>query len=122
MSYHTHMRGSTLNFNWVLDSVVDRLPASVPDRRALSFDGRMHMTYGELRAASLRYARALRALGLRQGDRLGFLLLNDPEYVPLYLAATRLGLITVRLNFRLAPAEIGFILADSGCSALIVHS
>jgi acyl-CoA synthetase (AMP-forming)/AMP-acid ligase II len=103
-----------VNFNWVLDSVVGQLPVSEPDRCAFSFDGQVSMTYRELREQSLRYARAMRGLGMKQGDRLGMLMLNDAEYVPLYLAATRLGVISVRMNFRLAPAEIGFILNDSG--------
>jgi fatty-acyl-CoA synthase len=50
------------------------------------------------------------------------MLLNDSEYIPLYFAAMRLGVITVRLNFRLAPAELKFILTDSGCKAVIIHS
>jgi fatty-acyl-CoA synthase len=111
-----------MNFNWVLDSVVDQVPVSSPDKIALSFDAQVRVTYGELRERSLRYAQGMRELGLQKGDRLALLLFNDAEYVPLYLAAARLGVITVRLNFRLAPAEIGFILGDSGASAAIVHS
>ncbi|SFW79893.1 class I adenylate-forming enzyme family protein [Amycolatopsis australiensis] len=104
-----------MTFPWILDAAPRR------DRVALSFDARVRLTYGELDELTLRYARALRELGLRKGDRLGLLLYNDPEYVPLYLAAARLGLITVRLNFRLAPAEVEFILADSGASVVVVH-
>jgi fatty-acyl-CoA synthase len=111
-----------VNFNWVLDSVADQIPAADRDSCALSYDGSVSITYGELRAQSLRYARAMHELGLRKGDRLGLLMYNDPEYFPLYLAAARLGVITVRLNFRLAPAEIAFILTDSGCNALVAHS
>ena len=111
-----------MNFNRVLDSVVDQIPEGRPDRIAVSFDGRERITYAEFREKSLRYAGALRDLGLVKGDRLGLMLLNDPEYIPLYLAALRLGVICVRLNFRLAPEELKFILADSGCKAVIIHS
>jgi len=111
-----------VNFNWVLDSVVQQIPVGERDKTALSFDGRIRLTYAQLLERSLVYAGALRELGLRKGDRLGLLMYNDPEYMPLYLAAARLGVITVRLNFRLAPTEVGFILGDSGCSAVIVHS
>jgi fatty-acyl-CoA synthase len=110
-----------MNFNWVLDSVAGQVPVPAQDRVAVSFGARDRLTYGELRDRTLRYARALRELGLGRGDRLGLLLFNDPEYIPLYLAAARLGVITVRLNFRLAPAELRFILADSGCDVVIVH-
>ncbi|GHE93955.1 long-chain-fatty-acid--CoA ligase [Amycolatopsis deserti] len=111
-----------MNFSWILDSVIARVPAAGPDRIAFSFDGRDRITYGELHDKTLRYARALRELGLRKGDRLGLLLFNDAEYPPLFLAAARLGVITVRLNFRLAPAELAFVLADSGTSVVVVHS
>jgi fatty-acyl-CoA synthase len=108
-------------FNRILDAVVDQIPQGRPDQIAVSFDGRERITYAELREKSVRYAGALRDLGLTKGDRLGLMLLNDPEYIPLYLAAMRLGVICVRLNFRLAPEELKFILTDSGCQALITH-
>ncbi|ONF73688.1 class I adenylate-forming enzyme family protein [Amycolatopsis keratiniphila] len=104
-----------MTFNWILEA------APVKDRVAFSFDTRVRMTYGELDVRTRQYARALSELGLRKGDRLGLMLFNDAEYVPLFLAAARLGVITVRLNFRLAPAELAFILADSGTSVVIVH-
>jgi fatty-acyl-CoA synthase len=111
-----------MNFNWVLDSVADQVPVASADKPALGFNAQASMTYRELREQSLRYAEAMRELGLRKGDRLALLMYNDADYVPLYLAAARLGVITVRLNFRLAPAEIGFILGDSSASVAIIHS
>lgn len=111
-----------MNFTRVLDSVVDQIPAGGRDRVAVAFDGRERITYEQLLDTSLRYARALAELGLGKGDRLGLMLYNDAEYLPLCFAAMRLGLIAVRLNFRLAPAELRFILDDSGCKALIIHS
>src|SRR3954451_17313763 len=111
-----------MNFSWVLDSVVQQIPVGDCDRTAISFDGRDRLTYGELRDRSVAYARGLRERGLRKGDRLALLMYNAAEYLPLYLAAARLGVITVRLNFRLAPAEVGYILGDSGCSVVIAHS
>ncbi|MDI2031767.1 AMP-binding protein [Saccharopolyspora sp. TS4A08] len=111
-----------MSFNWVLDSAVAQIPTAGSENVALSFDGRDRLTYRELREKSMRYAQGLRDLGLAEGDRLGLLLYNDPEYLPLCFAAMRLGVILVRLNFRLAPTELEFILNDSGSKALIVHS
>ncbi|MEU6561506.1 class I adenylate-forming enzyme family protein [Nocardia nova] len=110
-----------MNVNRFLDAAADRISAGDPAAIAMSFGGRNRLTYHQLRDKSLRYAAALRALGLTRGDRLGLMLFNDVEYLPLYFAAMRLGVITVRINFRLAPAELEFILADSGCRAVIVH-
>ncbi|MEN0139015.1 MAG: class I adenylate-forming enzyme family protein [Rhodococcus sp. (in: high G+C Gram-positive bacteria)] len=99
-----------------------QMPASDPNKVALNFNGDKSLTYGEFGETTMRYARALRDLGLTKGDRLGILLFNCPEYVPLCFAAARLGVIVVRINFRLAPGEIKFIVADSGCDALILHT
>ncbi|TSD94091.1 long-chain fatty acid--CoA ligase [Skermania sp. ID1734] len=111
-----------MNLNWVVDAVSSQVPLTEPDRIALSFDGTVRTTYGELEEGTRRYARALRDLGLNKGDRLGLLLYNDAEYPALLMAAARLGVIVVRLNFRLTAAEVEFILSDSGASVVIVHS
>ncbi|MGV9292592.1 class I adenylate-forming enzyme family protein [Amycolatopsis sp. NPDC003676] len=111
-----------MTFTRLLDAVADQLPPPGHDGIAVSFDGRERLTYAQLRDKSLRYATALRELGLNKGDRLGLMLFNDAEYLPLCFAAMHLGVVAVRLNFRLAPAELKFILADSGCKAVIVHS
>ncbi|MCD2197651.1 AMP-binding protein [Actinomycetospora endophytica] len=111
-----------MSFNWVLDSAVEPIPPAGWDNVAVSFDGRDRLTYRELRERSLSYARALDELGLAKGDRLGLMLHNDAEYLPLYFAAMRLGVIAVRLNFRLAAPELRFILADSGCQTVLIHA
>jgi fatty-acyl-CoA synthase len=111
-----------MNFNWVLDTEVDQIPAAHRDKVAVTFDGCDRLTYPQLFDLSLRYAQGLWDLGLRKGDRLGLMLYNDAEYLPICFAAMRLGVVAVRLNFRLAPAELKFILADSGARALIIHS
>jgi len=111
-----------MNFNWVLDTIDRQIPAGDPDKTAVRFDLEASLSYAELRELSLRYATALRGLGLGKGDRLGLILYNDVEYIPLYLAASRLGVVPVRINFRLAPPEVAFILEDSGADALVVHS
>lgn len=111
-----------MSFNWVLDSVVDQIPPAGHDNVAVSFDGEQKLSYRELRERSLRYAQALSDLGLGKGDRLGLMLYNDAEYLPLYFAAMRLGVIAVRLNFRLAAPELRFILADAGCGTVLIHA
>lgn len=58
--------------------------------------------------------------GVTAGDRIAYLGLNSPEYVVLILACARLGAIMVPLNWRLAPAEIGHMLADSA-PAMLFH-
>jgi len=93
----------------------------IPEVTALRLDeaGR---TYAELDERVTRLANALRALGVRAGDRIAVLGLNSFEVIESYLASVRLGAICVPLNFRLVAAEIGYQLADSGAVAAVVDA
>jgi long-chain acyl-CoA synthetase len=53
------------------------------------------------------------------GDTVGVLLLNSQKYIATMLAIWRAGKIAVPLNYLLPPAELGFIIKDSGMSALV---
>ena len=65
-------------------------------------------------AATNQLARALSALGVRQGDRVPGLLLNSTAFLETMLATAKLGAVFVPMNVRLTPAEIAYLLADSG--------
>ena len=54
-----------------------------------------------------------------KGDTVGILLLNSQKYVAALLAVWKAGKTAVPLNYLLQPADIGFIIKDSGMSALI---
>src|SRR5258705_9089235 len=55
-------------------------------------------TFGDLDGRANRMAGALAARGLTYGDRLAIQLPNRIEYLALFLAATRLGVIPVPIN------------------------
>ena len=85
------------------------LRASAP---AIFFEGRT-ITHGEFAARAFRLANALIALGVRRGDRVAVLAQNCPEYMEAYAAGELGGWTTVTINFRLASAEIAYILSDA---------
>jgi fatty-acyl-CoA synthase len=91
------------------------------DRPAISMEDGTSWTYRQLHDQVNRYAVTLVELGVKKGDRVGILLYNSLEYWAAYLAATRLGAIAVRLNWRLSGEELGYALNDSGCSVLCLH-
>ena len=91
------------------------------DREAV-VDGRRRLSYRALNGRVNRLARSLQTLGLRQGDRISVLAYNGLEYVETIFAAAKLGLILVPLNWRLAPAELAFILSDSTTETLLFDS
>jgi fatty-acyl-CoA synthase len=90
-----------------------------PHRKALTFEG-ITLTYGQLQDRIDRLANGLRASGVCQGDRVGFLGYNQPAFLESLFAAARLGAIFVPLNFRLSGPELGYMIGDAGVHTLIV--
>lgn len=91
-----------------------------PGRTALVQPGRTR-TYAELAERVERLAGALARLGVRPGDRVAYLGVNDVTVFETLFATARLGALFVPLNYRLSAAEIRYMLDDSGASVL-VHS
>ena len=73
--------------------------AGDPDKLALIFethDGRVeNYSFAKLKALSNRFANALRALGVRSGDRIAVLLPQCPETAIAHIAAYKLGAIVM---------------------------
>jgi long-chain acyl-CoA synthetase len=97
---------------------VERGRAEFPDRIALRFDGRT-ISYAELDDHACAIAHRLQSKGVQQGDRVALYLPNCPEFVTAYLAALKLGTITVSLNPLWTTHEAEYALADSGSVVVI---
>src|SRR5437660_1383490 len=74
-------------------------------------------TFAELADQSDRIAAALTERV--KGDTVGILLLNSQKYIAALLAVWKAGKTAVPLNYLLPPADLGFIIKDSGMSGLI---
>lgn len=94
--------------------------AAVPDAPVIVGDGHAR-THGELHERSSRIATALVAAGLQPGDRVAMLARNATEYWELFFASSKAGLVIVPINFRLAPAEVEYIVGDVAPRALVVE-
>lgn len=105
--------------NWV--NQLERHAMMQPDAAALRFLGRT-LTWTELRRRVTALAGALSRRGVSAGDRVMVLMLNRPEFVESVLAANMLGAIAVPLNFRLTPAEIAFLVEDSGARVVVTEA
>ena len=92
-----------------------------PDKEAV-VDGEKRLTYRQLNQRTNRLSRALMDLGLTYGDRLGILAHNRLEFLEVIMAAAKLGLILVPLNWRLTAIELAFILEDSQTETLVFGS
>jgi fatty-acyl-CoA synthase len=89
-----------------------------PHRPAL-VHGDTTVSYAALHTRTTRLAHALRAAGLRQGDRVAYLGPNHPSFLEALFAAGQLGAIFVPLNTRLAAPELAYQLRDAGARILI---
>src|ERR1700741_4021773 len=92
-----------------------------PEGTALIANGR-RSTSRELEDRVGRIAAALTKHGFKAGDRLAFLLPNEPDYIELVYACAWLGVIAVPLNTRLSAAEIDHVLNDATPRGLVRHS
>jgi long-chain acyl-CoA synthetase len=80
--------------------------------------GERQRTWREFDDRIKRLAAAMHGLGFRPGDRIGILALNCDRYLECLFGLSLGGFVFVPINTRLAPPEIVFWLADSGCAAL----
>ena len=79
------------------------------------------MTFRQWNARSCRLANALLGLGLQKGDRVGVLAYNCVEWMEIYAASAKAGVVAVPINFRLVGREIRYIMENCEARALIVE-
>ena len=92
-----------------------RLTPSKPGAR----DSRRALTYAEWDRRASRLGSGLLARGLRKGDRVAVLAYNRLEWMEIYVALARAGLVAVPVNFRLTAAEISYIASHAEVTAVI---
>jgi acyl-CoA synthetase (AMP-forming)/AMP-acid ligase II len=79
------------------------------------------MTFRQWNARACRLANALTGLGLVRGDRVAVLAYNAIEWLEIYAAVAKAGLVAVPVNFRLLGPEVRYIAQDCGARAFIVQ-
>jgi long-chain acyl-CoA synthetase len=104
----------TLNLASLLTESAERSP----DAPAIRL-GEVELSYAELDDRSARLAALLREKGVEQGDRIGVMLPNVPEFPVAYYGVLRAGAIVVPMNVLLKEREIAFYLEDSGTKLLL---
>src|ERR1051325_5172473 len=84
--------------------------------------GRREITYGELRAETLKVAQVIDSLRAGRGDRIAVLLHDSPEFIEAFIATCSLGAIAVPINMALRPEEQCSILHNSGATLAFIES
>ncbi|MEQ8344430.1 MAG: AMP-binding protein [Sneathiellaceae bacterium] len=101
-----------------LDRAIARTAAEHPDRPfVITDDGALG--YADAMAQAETFARGLQARGIGAGDRVALVMGNYPVFVPLALAVWRLGAALIPVNFAFRTEELGYVIEQSRCRALI---
>jgi fatty-acyl-CoA synthase len=98
----------------------DHTVAQYPDGEALVVRHQQRRyTWRQLAESVDLHARALLALGLQTGDRLGIWAPNCAEWCISQLASAKLGVILVNINPAYRSTELEYVLKQSGCQWLV---
>jgi fatty-acyl-CoA synthase len=91
--------------------IVDRMRRFYRDSEVVTLenDGVRRASYGEVTARVDRLCGALKALGIREGDRVATFAWNSQEHLEIYLAAPSMGAVLHTLNIRLAGDQLTYI-------------
>jgi len=105
---------------------LDRAAATYPERVALVDETDQPaepwapLTFAELAARARAQAAGLDRLGIGPGERVAVVSHNSARLLTSFFGVTGWGRVLVPVNFRLARAEVGYILEHSGASVLLV--
>jgi acyl-CoA synthetase (AMP-forming)/AMP-acid ligase II len=101
--------------------LLTRSAARYPERLAL-VEGARRLTYQQLNALANRTAHALAGLGLRRGAAVALMSTNNIEFLAVYFACAKLGLVCVPINLFWRHKELGYVLSHAGVTAAVVES
>ncbi|QEY62724.1 AMP-binding protein [Metapseudomonas lalkuanensis] len=103
-----------------IGAAFDATVAKFPEREALVVRHQgLRYSWKELAEAVERHARALLALGLNSGDRLGIWAPNCAEWCITQFASAKIGAILVNINPAYRSSELEYALKQSGCRWVI---
>lgn len=80
---------------------------------------RREMTWREFDEKANRFANLLLSKGLRRGEKVGILLMNCLEWLPVYFGVLKAGGIAVPLNYRYTEGEIKYCLDLADVTVLV---
>ena len=99
-------------FQGTMAQAVARIAEKYPDAEACEFMG-SHISYEKLVEQIHECARALRAIGIREGDKVTICMPNAPQTVVMFYAVNMVGAIANMVHPLSAEGEIEFYLNDS---------
>jgi acyl-CoA synthetase (AMP-forming)/AMP-acid ligase II len=89
-----------------------------PKKTAMVYRGR-RFTYLEFNQRVNRLAHNLMDLGVRKGDRVGYMFFNSNQSAETFFATQKIGALAVPMSFRLVSREVKWILDNASCKAFV---
>lgn len=80
---------------------------------------RRELTWKEFDVAANRFANLLLTRGIKKGDKVAILMMNDINWLPIYFGILKSGAIAVPMNFRFSAEEIEYCSDLADISVLI---
>jgi fatty-acyl-CoA synthase len=117
---YVHGPGTVPLLGETIGASLDRIAAGFGDRDALiSYHQNLRYTYSQLLEQANGAARALLALGVQRGERVGIWSGNVAEWVITQYAAAKVGAILVNINPAYRLRELEYALKQSSISVLV---
>jgi long-chain acyl-CoA synthetase len=104
---------------WTLGDILRRHARERGEQPMLTYGERV-FTYRDMDERSNRAAQGLLAEGVGPQDRIAMVDKNGPEYFEILLGGAKANVVGVAVNWRLAPAEMAYIVNDAGARVLFV--
>ena len=102
-----------------INQVINEYSNNNPEIVALIQDDEK-LTYRGLDQRANQLANGFAALGVGCGDRVALISENTIDQAVVYVAASKLGAVTVPLNYRLSPPELAYIIEDAAAKVVMV--
>ena len=126
LSYWQAETSDTPLLNVTIGDLLDRRAEELSTHEAVvyscypEFGGALDIrwTYNDYSTLASSVARGLIALGLNKGEHIAIWAANLPEWLLLYMAAAKAGLVLVTINPVLRAQEVEYILKQGDVSAL----
>jgi fatty-acyl-CoA synthase len=115
----------TGNKNWInvtsLGDLMDRQADRYEDKDAIVFpEGRY--TYRDIATYAQHISKALLALGVRPGDRVGYFLQECIDTIGIIIGAAKIGAITAPINSRFKTTELEQVIVHAGMKVIFTSS
>ncbi len=85
-------------------------------------DGARRFSYREFNDFANRTANALAGLGFRRGDALALMSTNNAEFLAVYFACAKLGIVCVPINLFWRHKELAYVLSHADAKGVVVEA